>query len=141
MLSICIAETLQGHVLNQWSFVLSNFSIDRLFVIGDVSNLIHKPFANTISIENASFLPTDSDLILLAPVEGRYYKGNVGLKDFSHPSNAIYLFGPNHVHLSEVEMSNRKPDYSVYIETDTKDEMFSYVAAAVTLWDRRIKNG
>jgi hypothetical protein len=98
--------------------VLSHFYVDH------VVNLEEAPLYQG--------LPT----VLLAPPRGRYIQGETSLLDFDHPEEALYVFGPDNEHFSGLEA-----DHLVYIPTDSKDEMYSWVACVVTMWDRRLQYG
>ena len=41
----------------------------------------------------------------------------------------------------QMDFTMPNPDYKVYIPTDTHHEMYSHVAAAVALYDRKMKCG
>lgn len=77
------------------------------------------------------------EIVVLAPDTSRNFVPTVDLPDFKHPENAIYIFGPNNQHLSSEDVGDRPADHVVRIPTDTKDEMFSYVAYIITAWHRR----
>lgn len=137
MFDICITLSKQPLLANQWSYVLSHWNIGNIYLIGEnnYSDLHH--LRDGIPINNAEELP-NKELIVLAPKDGRYVKGNESLVTFSHPKECIYLFGPDHTQLSE-ELGKNKPTHTVYIPTDSKHEMYAHVCAAVTLYDRKLK--
>lgn len=110
----------------QWDFVLSNFKPDEVVVLGD-----YEPTSKVLRSARRS-LPTEGERVILAPQNGRYISGTIALCDFTHPEHATYIFGPDNAHLHDIE-----GDHYVYIPTDTHHEMYSWVAGAVTLWDRR----
>lgn len=125
---------------NQYDYVLSNFAPDQLFV---KCRRGHHPSSNVFKlatkIETVDELPDDLPLILFLPKTAQYITPTVPLDEFSHPVDAIYMFGPNHENLSlEEDFLNREPDHIVYIPTDTNDDMFSYNSYAVVMWDRRL---
>jgi hypothetical protein len=51
------------------------------------------------------------------------------------------MFGADNAFLSTDQMGARLPDYKVYVPADSKDTMYSFVAGAITFWDRRMKGG
>ena len=65
-------------------------------------------------------------------------KGDVSLKDFTHPEECIYWFGDSHNIVKPEEIPNNIA-HKVYIPMN--GEVHSYVAGAMVLWDRIIKNG
>ena len=135
MFSVCYRYDRHSWLQNQWEFVLSHFDVPLSWIrrAPDDFNSYHK----SERIETANDLPR-SPLVVLAHPEGRVYKGTVALDQFEHPHNAIYFFGGD----DEInnDLGKRKPDHLVYIPA-THYEMYSYVAAAITLYDRLVKNG
>lgn len=138
MFDICLVPSSGAHWENQWSYLLSNFKPRSLFVIGEVNPTII-PFKGYIKINSAEEIP--GTLVLAAPINGENYQGNVPLPTFHHPDECCYMFGSDNHHLDEPQMGARIPDYSVYVPTDTIDNMYSYIAGAVILYDRKVKNG
>ncbi len=108
---------------NQWSYVLSHFKPSQIYLIGDYKTS-DKIYNNAIK-----GLP-DKDLIILAPKNGRYIQGEIPLNEFKHPSDAVYYFGSDREHMNNMEGTK------VYIPTDDNSEMYSWVAGAITFWDR-----
>lgn len=123
----------------QYDYVLSNFKADVLYVktrrgFEPTSNI----FKTAIRIDSVDDLPADHPLVVFLPQNARYLTPTISLNDFVHPTDAIYMFGPNHENLSTGDdFSNRAPDSLVYIPTDTTDDMYSYNSYAVVMWDRR----
>lgn len=138
MFDVCIFQIHSPEWQNQWDYVLRNFQPDNVYVIGDELPA-SKPFLNATLISGIEDLPKDKSLVLLSPENARYYKGRKNLFSFEHPDNTIYLFGGDDMNLKPEMFKKRKPDYKIYILTDTDDEMYSWVAAAITLYDRRFK--
>ncbi len=142
MFGVCFFPTRKADALNQWSYVLSHWRPNYVFLLTSSENpaYMHKHVRDATHIVTADALP-DLPMVLLAPQDGRFYQGDQNLATFTHPKECVYMFGPDHHHLSEDEMGNRVPDHLVYIETDSNDEMYASIAAAVTLFDRKVKNG
>jgi hypothetical protein len=102
-----------------WDHVRANLAYNTpLYIIGE------------------SDLPEDLTWVLLQPDNGKYVQGTTSLEKFEHPADALYIFGPDKDFLKWLP---REPDHFVYIPTDTQRDMFSFMAAAVTLWDRKTK--
>lgn len=120
---------------NEWDYVLSHIKPDACYVMGNHS-CTNNVLRNAPIAATAADLPNDP-LVLVVPLSARNFVPDVCLTDFTHPPDAVYLFGPNNEHITEDDMGGRKPDYVVYIPTDTEDEMFNYIACMVTLWSRR----
>ena len=134
---IVFVDISDGTDEGQYDFVLSNFKPDKLYV---KCRRNHHPssrvFKNATLIESVDDITEDYPLILLLPLQARYITPTIALNNFTHPTDAIYMFGPNHEHLSYEDFPNRQPDHIVYIPTDTNDDMYSYNSYAITMWDR-----
>lgn len=126
-----------GKSENQWAYVLLHFQPRNVYVFS--GGLWATPFNGAIEVATAEDIP--GTLVLMAPPNGKNYQGSTTLADFTHPADCCYVFGYDQKDLSAAEMGARELAYSVYIPTDTTDQMFSWVAAAVTLHDRRAKDG
>lgn len=138
---VCIPFTTREHEQTNWDYLLSNFKVDEVFIIGKKGDEL--PSTNVYGkgtfITSYSELPKEGTVILLAPNEGTYLKGTQNILDFVHPENAIYIVGPNHRILDESDFEGCTIEYKVYIPNDTKDEMFNWSAMTVMLYDRKIK--
>lgn len=143
MLGVCFVPPSSDHDVNHWSYVLTHFVPDAVYLWQDVKKLssAYPLYVRSTHIHTAEELPSSSPLVLLAPKNGRYVQGQVSLHDFEHPLNAIYLFGSDHHHMSSDFLGARAPEHTVYIPTDAHAEMYSHVAAAITLFDRKRKVG
>lgn len=93
------------------------------------------------AIEGPWQLPGNTHIALLSPSNARYVPGNKSLIEFDHPKDIIYLFGPDNVHLDRSLLGDVDIDSYIYIPVDTNYEMYSHVSAAITLYDRKLKNG
>jgi len=141
MLAVCLSVPSNEHDINHWSFVLAHFKPDQVFLLGGLERPEFKKYLgirDAEEVETADSLP-DLPLVVFAPPSGRVHKGEVALRDFDHSKfeDVIYLFGPDHKILDESFMGTRVPDFTVYIDTDSNDEMYSHVAAAIALYDRK----
>lgn len=124
---------------DQWSYLFSNFGVSDLWEVGDDGNSNWDIYQPTTKITTAAELPDDRPLVVLAPQAGTYIQGDEDLKTFVHPENAIYMFGPSHVHLNEDDMGGRVADHYVYIAL-VESECFAHAAAYMTLWDQQAKS-
>lgn len=139
MVSICIPVPNNSTIQNQWDFLLSHFEIDTLYLLGDKElETKSKSFQNYNLIGDGGYLPIDKPLVVMSPKNARYIKGVTSLLDFKHPKDAIYFFGADNVHLYD-ELGDRKADHLVYIPTYTDYEMYSFIAAGITLYDKILK--
>lgn len=143
MIQLCFCYPRSNHTLNQWDYVLTSFPVDDLFIIGPPDT----PMKDSGSGKRATLIQTaeelpDTKLVVITPKEGRFVKGKKALRSYKHPKKALYLFGNDHLNLCEEELGIRKPDQTVYIETESPHELYAHVAAALVLYDRiRKDNG
>lgn len=144
MLGVSFQSEHRGWMQDQWSWVFSNFGITDIWESHSdhdgergKDGSIYQP---TIKISSADELPKDIPLVVIQPINGRFIKGTVSLKDFEHPEDAIYMFGGSHSMMHHDDFGDRVADHLVYIPT-VKLEMYSFAAAYITLWDRFVKNG
>jgi len=123
MVTVCIhLDNNQSEI--QWSFLLSNFRPDEIRLLGE-----YEP-TDKIFRDVKRGLP-NKPLIILTPKDGRYMKGDISLSNFTHPEDAVYVFGSDKKHMEPMDGT------LVYIPTDSNVEMYSWSAGAVVLWDRR----
>ncbi len=126
-----------GTMENQWAYVLLHFTPRHVYAFD--GELWSKPFVGASAVLSAEELP-QIPIVVLAPLNGDNVQGAISLDEFGHPAECVYLFGPDDELLMPAHLGSR--EYSrVYIKTDTTDQMWSWVAAAVTLFDRRSKGG
>lgn len=137
---ICITGDHDDHAVNQWSFVLSHWSPDELFILGDEAPASWRrmaPFKDAVAVSSLADQP--GTLVVAAPSHGRYYAAQEALSGFDHPDDATYFFGSDHRYLTpDMFPPNHR---SVYVPTQSADDMYSWVAAAVVLYDRAVKCG
>jgi hypothetical protein len=139
MFDVCIVSSQEAHWEQQWSYLLSHFKPRDIYVIGAELERRVKPFTDYIHIQTAEEIK--NTLVLLAPQSGRYVQGEVSLRGFPHPQDCCYMFGNDHTNMSEDYLGTRKPEHLVYIPTETTDQMYSFMAGAITLWDRELYHG
>lgn len=124
MIVVAFPTPSQENFKQQWEFVLSHFCPDQVYSFGK---------------EGLENLPREIPLVLLAPTNGTNIVGTESLENFEHPEDVVYLFGSDSRHVEHSLLVDRKPDHLVYVETDTRDQMYSFVCWAVVAWDRRMK--
>lgn len=139
MIYVCFAYTENENWRQQWEYVLSHFKVDGIYVHGvdGRSTMIGKVLSEAVPIASTSELPADASLVLLAPTNGLNVQGDQALDGFVHPTDAIYYVGSDSHHLEAEAFDDREPDHKVYVPTDSADQMYSFVALAVALYDRR----
>lgn len=139
--SVClIRPVLDKEYFNQWDYALTNFPLDELFVVGNLGDYTSKMVGRAILLDSVVNLPS-KPLVLMASVNGMNIAGDRSLVNFNHPVEVIYLFGSDAGFLSEADLSGRTINHKVYIPTVSDDEMYSFMAAVVTLYDRLVKHG
>ena len=144
MYDVCLVAQRDHDWLNQWSYVLTSFPAVNIFCI-DQGNVIslrnYRPLDLATRILTVDELPNSKPLIAFQPENARFFPGTENILSFVHPSECIYIFGNDHTHLSADELGTRIPDSIVYIPTATNDELFSFVAGGIALYDRIAKRG
>lgn len=127
-------------MIAQWEYALCNFRPDAIYVVGPEmprSQFLERAGAELIS--DATAVSGEFEIVLLAPINGANLRGSVSLASFEHPAHALYWFGSDSRHIEACLFAGRAPDHSVFIPTDTRDQMYSFAAWCVTAWDRRSK--
>lgn len=141
MLGVVLHTAFSESDLRQWEYVLSHFQPDVLYIVGPEvpEGFVYQ---SAMLIADSSDLPAELSLVLLAPLSGRIVAGETSLADFEHPTDVLYWFGPDLTeHMDPDVYLPRPADHTVYVPTDTNDQMFAHVACAVVMWDRRCKGG
>lgn len=137
---VVFASTEVANFQKQWEYALCHFQPTYLYVHGDSSVLTGSVLTTAEEISGPSELPEASSLVLLASVNGTKLQGESSLFTFEHPDNAIYWFGSDSRHIEAEVFTNREPDHQIYIETNTKDQMFSFTSFLITMYDRKCKS-
>lgn len=105
-----------------WKQLCAAFKVDRLIMVGKTGNpRITIDQYDTMEDALASCSGT---FVFLEP------KGDINLSDFTHPTDAIYVFGNAMNHNLQYDGSK------VRINTPTTTDMFAFNAAAIVLADR-----
>jgi hypothetical protein len=140
MIYVCFAYTEREAWQQQWEYLLSHFKPDAVYVYGAAGRpaMIGTVLGSAIPITSTSELPGDASLVLLSSTNALNVPGDRSLVTFAHPLNAIYYLGSDSQHLEAEAFDGRQPDHKVYVPTDSADQMYSFVALAVALYDRRI---
>lgn len=82
--------------------------------------------------------PPGLPVVIVQPLEGRFFQGETSLVDFTHPDECCYLFGATH---GNMQPPAEPPLASVFIPAAPTWEMFVPQAVAVVLYDRLAKGG
>lgn len=141
MYGVALANTGNSVFQNQWSYILENFAPDQVYLIGGKHVGLNKdrPFKDAQVITSAEDIKGET--VLVSPYNARYIPGELNLVNFLHPKDCTYIFGPDNAHLSAVEMGDARPDHSVFIDSARGTELYSFVAAGITLWHRTSQYG
>jgi hypothetical protein len=118
---------------NQWAHAVGHFLPREIYTFAGGGRC--KPFLHCASFMHVSELP--GPLVLVSPQSAKNHPGLEPLSEFMHPEECCYLFGPDHSAL----VMDREPDHSVFIAYPGDLAMFSWVSAAVVLYDRAVKRG
>lgn len=134
---ICYGYTVNGYHRTQWLQLITAFKPDYAWEIGldqDLPNI-----EGVQGIQSAGELPPEMDLVVFSPTSARHIIPTISLPDFQFANNQIYMFGPDTECLSETQLGNTTNYTVVSIPTcsdDEKDELFSFQAGAVVLYDK-----
>ena len=127
--SVCICSATGAWWANQWGQLLSHWLPEFVYFQGEVDNRVGISFDSpVVYIDTAEEIPEEPTLVALSPASGRFVAGTESLEPFVHPESCVYMFGPDHLHLSEVQLGERVPDHVVYIPSETHHEMYSWMA-------------
>jgi hypothetical protein len=89
-------------------------------------------------LESADQLPP-GELVISSPPVANHLAGTECLHGFTHPKEAIYVFGADNISLAPEFFGERAIDHTVYIPVDAPAELNSCAAAAMVFYDRRYK--
>lgn len=138
MISICLHTPVNEELQNQWDYVLNNFMVDQIYVVG--GNIKSKIFKNATYINDYSEIKS-KNIVLCSPDNAREVQGEISLIEFSHPDDCCYVFGRDDGYFKSNDFQNIDLHKKVYIPMSNDLDMYSHVAAAVFLFDRKVKNG
>lgn len=139
MFDICIVASPGETWETQWSYLLSHFKPRTLYVVGAIDPRV-RPFVGYTQVGSAAEVPCNN-LVVASPTSSRYIPGDHSLLTYEHPDECCYMFGADNVHLSTDHLGERIPTDTIFIPTDTADTMYSFMAGALVLYDRKMKNG
>lgn len=128
---------------DQWDLIVEHFAPGKVWLLGEPVE--ERKLSKPLRLADAQFIQSIDDigtpnLVLMSPVTARFHPGSVSIDDFTHPDPCVYLFGPDNSHLLLTDVL-REPDYNVFIPLADDAEMYSFMAAALTLYDRKLRNG
>lgn len=143
MFGVCLTyvKEYEDHLVDCWDMVFLQNKPDKVYVIDlpeDHFWLNHK-FIRSLGdnfIRISSYDEIKEHKVLLSPKSSLHMPGDINLKDYTHPENCTYIFGSDIGHINE----DIKGDY-VFIESKSDIQYFSWIAGAITLYDRLSKYG
>ena len=139
MFSLCVPMPENSLEKDQWNYIFSCWDIDSVFILSEEKNKENDNWYLHFSMrnKNVEYIRTYFDinlpLVYLTPKTAAF-KGEILLDSYVHPEKCCYIFGKN----NSIMKSNIKGD-KVFI--DTKRNLYSWVAAGITIFDRLNKNG
>jgi len=148
MYSVCIHYDNCGQAFStemgncQWAYLFLHFTPDKIYIVQDETN--QKGIGELLKEEVFTYVPTklisdyseiSENLIFMTPKNAQHVKGDKDLTTYRHANNVCYIFGKNENHL-QTDLEGDK----VYIDAGDVP-MFNWCAAAITLYDRKFKNG
>jgi len=129
--------------LTLWHDLAISYNIDTLVMIPDLKIFDYQDltFQKFETLEEAlKALEGKGTFVFLEPkstIEEHGYKGE-DLKDFKHPTDAIYIFG-NSGRSNIGSYNPERGDKIVYISTPVTTQIWSIEIAAMVLYDRELK--
>lgn len=135
MMHIAFFTEADDHLMDQWGYLLMAFGLQKKsYEIGGS----YLRWANHIG--SVAELPAEPILLFSSPqAQEPSLQGVISLSSHWHLPNSIYLFGPSHRKLTLHDMAGRVAEQRIKIETGSDTELFSPMAAAIALWDRKTK--
>lgn len=131
-----------GKFQQVWDKLLANAGVspDDVYVIMTPGHPDEPPapsglLASANRVEVFDHLPP-GEVVLAAPDEANWLSAEVSLVTFEHPENAIYAFGADNVSAHPDHFGSRRIHARVGIPGG---EIHSHTAAAIMLYDRRVK--
>lgn len=114
---------------DHWCHLVQAFEVTRVHALG-----LPVDYETAVWHSCGDFTDIDSGLtrVVVQPADGKYQVGETPLPEFTHPVNAIYIFGSDDQHNPAVEC-----DASVRIPTvKSAVTLYAAQAALLVLYDR-----
>lgn len=137
MYGVCVCFNSDLEMKQWWHLLAQNFNIlsNQVWLRG---NPVNRTLFGQV-IQTADELPPNRPLVIVQPRNALCIEGQDSLITFQHPQNAIYFFGTNNSYMQPEDLGNRTPDHSIYIPVS--NELYSWTAGAMVLYDRLLKIG
>lgn len=119
--------------LDGWVRVLQAFEVEEIYELPGLG----VPMEGSIMVENtgqiANFHP--ATIVIVTPIDGDFLKGEESLLGFTHPEEAIYVFGGTITRLTQSDLNGTtSPPPTIYIPLH--GDFYPAQAGAIVLWDR-----
>lgn len=112
-----------------WAHLVEAFRVDHIYALGLPEDFETDTWT---SVSSCDELPAGVSRVVIQPLNGKYQQGETPLAQFTHPENAIYIFGSDDCHNPVVSC-----DFSVHVPTPRPTVTF-YAAQVglLVLYDR-----
>ena len=121
--------------LDQWLYTSWAFGADGVWTCGGATSV------KSTEISSLTELPS-VPVVVIQPQGGALIQGTTSLIAFSHPQDALYLFGPSNQNLSQADLGSLVIHDYVYIpSTPPEVELHASTAGGIVLYDRWVKSG
>lgn len=125
-----------------WTQVAAAWDLDAIYELPGLGI----PLINSIKLETVAdvFNYQAASIVVVQPSDGDFIQGLEELRDFTHPLDAIYVFGGSVTRLKPATLGLYQgawlePAASVYIPTSA--DLYAAQAGGIVLWDRFTKVG
>lgn len=129
--------------VDHWDVLFNIFQPDKIYVVNlpeESPWLMHKYVRslgdNFVRLNSYDDIPDSEHLVFLSPPNARNIQGITNLKDYTHPEDCVYVYGPDCA-----DLNCSKTGDKIYIESKSDQQFFAWYAAAITFYDRQVKNG
>ena len=127
-----------------WAFVLRDFDIKDWFMwpVTGIKHCEHRSVGlhEYPSIEGIFEANQDFHHVYVEPANSKFAHSGVSLKDFQHPSDALYIFGS--AHFNPMVCYAKEEDQSIFIPTvHNAGVLWPHQCLAVIMYDRLLKDG
>ena len=140
MRSICFEYDERGWNRDLWLYVITGFGVGG-FERGRDPEMTGNHFG-TVAVQDVYDLPTDRPLVVLQPLASSF-PGEISLKNFVHPENAIYYFGSDRGNTTAEDLEGLEYDLVYVPQADNvvQNELWTHQIGGIVLYDAMTKAG
>jgi len=132
--AIVLAPPVDPTSIWHWAYVLEHWkSQEAFFLYPPVQTYKEK------TLRTVGTVPEGMRVALFQPKNGKHISGNINMKEYDFSLVEGLVFGPDDKHLTEAMLERVQIVNTVYIDTDTDTQMYSFLAASLALY--KIRNG